>query len=105
MKTPSRSLSPLAFVDIETTGLDPDRHEPWEVARLVDVLAEGAGFIAGRAKRSGRRTPDAPRPPWSSADISKRLGVNPDDFARHTAAGDVAWTIAMYRAIVGTVQP
>lgn len=27
-----RTSVPLAFVDCETTGLDPDRHEVWEVA-------------------------------------------------------------------------
>lgn len=24
--------APLCFIDIETTGLDPERHEPWEIA-------------------------------------------------------------------------
>lgn len=27
--------APLAFVDCETTGLDPDRHEVWEVALIL----------------------------------------------------------------------
>jgi DNA polymerase-3 subunit epsilon len=26
----------LVFLDIETTGLDPERHEPWEMAYAVD---------------------------------------------------------------------
>ncbi len=26
----------LAFVDTECTGLDPDRHEIWEVGLIVD---------------------------------------------------------------------
>lgn len=30
-----RPVTRLAFVDIETTGLDPDRHEPWEVALIL----------------------------------------------------------------------
>ncbi|QBI19327.1 hypothetical protein ER308_07070 [Egibacter rhizosphaerae] len=29
-------MSRLVFLDIETTGLDPDRHEPWEIALIVD---------------------------------------------------------------------
>jgi len=29
-------VSKLAFVDTETTGLDPDRHEIWEVGLIVD---------------------------------------------------------------------
>lgn len=28
--------TPLVFLDIETTGLDPDLHEVWEVAAAVD---------------------------------------------------------------------
>lgn len=28
-------MTVLAFVDTETTGLDPDRHEIWEVALIV----------------------------------------------------------------------
>jgi DNA polymerase III epsilon subunit-like protein len=28
--------NPLVFLDTETTGLDPDRHEVWEVAWAVD---------------------------------------------------------------------
>lgn len=27
-------MTPLLFVDVETTGLDPDRHELWEVALI-----------------------------------------------------------------------
>lgn len=29
-------MSPLVFLDTETTGLDPDRHEVWEVAYSID---------------------------------------------------------------------
>lgn len=28
--------SQLAYVDIETTGLDPERHVPWEIGLIVD---------------------------------------------------------------------
>lgn len=35
----------IAFVDTETTGLDPDRHEVWEVALLVyDTEAQEVTF-------------------------------------------------------------
>jgi oligoribonuclease (3'-5' exoribonuclease) len=27
--------TPLAFIDTETTGLDPTRHEVWEVGLIV----------------------------------------------------------------------
>lgn len=29
------SPAPLVFLDLESTGLDPDRHEPWEIAAIV----------------------------------------------------------------------
>jgi hypothetical protein len=32
--------APVAFVDVETTGLDPDRHEIWEVALITPDGAE-----------------------------------------------------------------
>lgn len=30
------SANPLVFLDTETTGLDPDRHEVWEIAWAID---------------------------------------------------------------------
>lgn len=33
---------PVCFVDTETTGLDPDRHQIWEVAL---ILPDGAGYV------------------------------------------------------------
>jgi DNA polymerase III epsilon subunit-like protein len=35
---PSTSAAPLAFTDTETTGLDPDCHEIWEVALIVNEV-------------------------------------------------------------------
>lgn len=33
--------APLCFIDTETTGLDPDRHEIWEVACIIRTYVEG----------------------------------------------------------------
>lgn len=30
----------IVYVDIETTGLDPERHQPWEIALVTDRWAE-----------------------------------------------------------------
>lgn len=38
------------------------------------------------------------RAPWSSADLSRRVGVDPDGFDRHSARGDARWVRAMYQA-------
>lgn len=75
--------APLVFLDTETTGLDPYRHDIWEVAAV-------------------RRDPlDALAPPWDSEAVSRAVGVNPDDFERHTAMGDVRWAMAIYDAVMG----
>jgi hypothetical protein len=187
---------PVAFVDIETTGLDPERHQIWEVGlilpdgtehewqlpvdlsradpialnigrfhdrrvekwkdsyedagwlgefarnfvaltrdlhiagavvsfdaerlwrllrangecpmwhyHLIDVGALAAGFMAGKRYQSeadGRGVPSwEPEPPWKSNDLSMAVGVNPDDFDRHTALGDARWAKAIYEAVMG----
>ena len=35
-KARAAGMTPLVFLDLETTGLDPERHEPWEMAYAVD---------------------------------------------------------------------
>lgn len=38
---------------------------------------------------------------WRSSDLSRLIGVEPDDFARHTAMGDVQWCLAQWRQMTG----
>lgn len=177
----------LAFVDTETTGLDADRHEIWEVGLIVDgvewqwllpvdlgraepialriggwherhhasneVLGRNfsdpnmtgdvktdlagfatafAGFTRGRHLVGAVISFDEERlrkllkangacpewhyhlvdvealaagklgqtPPWDSNALSLAVGVNPDDFDRHTALGDARWAKAIYEACV-----
>lgn len=59
---------PLVYVDCETTGLDPDRHEIWEIVE---------SFAAGVLNLD--HVP-------SLSEICERLDIAPGD---HTAAGDV----------------
>lgn len=65
---------------------------------LIDVEALAAGYISGRA-----HSVEAPsqHPPWTSHDLSRAVGVDPSDFPRHTALGDVAWAMAIYDAVMG----
>jgi hypothetical protein len=77
---------------------------------LVDIEGLAAGYIAACA-RLGKpisfKTDDAgwvemdPMPPWDSEKLSLAVGVIPQDFARHTALGDCAWSRAIYRAVMG----
>lgn len=169
--------APVVFIDTETTGLDPDRHELWEIA-LIDASGEETSFqpqirrldLADpgslRLVRFYERTSDADwywqdrehvargiaemtaglhlvaavpsfdatflsaflrahglreawhyhlvdvealaagklgmAPPWDSADLAKRLGIESDrpDFAKHTAMGDARWAKAIYDAVL-----
>jgi len=193
-------MTPLCFVDTETTGLDPDRHEVYEIA-LIDgngaelhlwvsdaplatadptalrigryyerwperrqldqftrptplpvdrfnpwlielpspyvidgktaawiVAAATAGahlvgavpsFDAAFLDRLLRRYDLVPAwhyhnvcvenliagklaipPPWNSNDLSRKIGVEPDDFERHAALGDARWAKAIYDAVM-----
>jgi DNA polymerase III epsilon subunit-like protein len=172
--------APLAFVDTETTGLDPDRHEIWEVGLIVansdpgwdehtwqlpvdlaraDPIALNIGrfhdrrVLAGELTRLDRFARDFVRlthgrhlvgavvsfdaerlwkllrandqcpmwhyhlvdvealaagrtgmaPPWDSNELSLAVGVDPEDFDRHTALGAARWAAAIYHAVMGTL--
>jgi hypothetical protein len=62
-----------------------DSDPPWHY-QLVPVEAVAAGALGN------------PAPPWNSHDLSRRLGVDPDHYRRHTAAGDAQWALDMYDA-------
>lgn len=69
--------------------------------RPVDVETLAAGYRAGRADqtiRSGGYVGEefVPAIPWKSDALSKAIGVDPDQFDRHTALGDARWTRAIY---------
>jgi hypothetical protein len=54
---------------------------------LVDVEALAAGLVQAE-------------PPWNSGDLSRKVGVEPDQFDRHTALGDARWARAIYDAVM-----
>lgn len=72
---------------------------------LIDVEAMAIGWKAGaRSLAPPQKLPAGMSweiLPWKSEHLSMIVGVNPDDFDRHTAAGDVRWAGAMYLAMVG----
>lgn len=172
-----QTFAPLAFVDTETTGLDPDLHQVWEVALVSDIdpekehhwflpvdlgradpvalrigrfaqrydrgfgeqitdletfAAEFAALTVGhhmvgmvpsfdeeRLRKLLRANGACPEwhyhlvdaealaagllglaPPWDSDELSRAVGVDPGHFERHTALGDVHWTMAIYAAVM-----
>lgn len=75
---------------------------------LVDVEALAAGWLAANERdplpgkgpdESG--TPGKWAPPWRSDDLSAAVGVDPEQFDRHTALGDAYWARAIYEAVMG----
>ncbi len=85
-----------AVPDFDTAGLRyamclPRSRSLWHY-HLIDVETLMVGWLAGR----GIALPL----PWNSDDLSKLVGVDPKFFDRHTAMGDVAWTMANYDAVM-----
>ena len=177
-------MSEVVFIDTETTGLDPDRHEIWDIALVYEedgVWKEYQAFLPvdlGKADfralsighfyerypntRQSTRPPvdgytpfphalpeiekltrgkhlagavvsfDEERlrklfqrqgycpgwhyhlidveslaagklgyyPPWKSETLSETLGIDPDNFERHTASGDAWWAKAIYDKVM-----
>ncbi|ORA23427.1 hypothetical protein [Mycobacterium aquaticum] len=74
--------------------------DPWHY-HLIDIENVIVGWARGIA------TPTWPEfwpmtmlPPYSSDELSAAVGVNPEDFDRHTAMGDVEWVRAQWDAVM-----
>jgi hypothetical protein len=61
---------------------------------LIDVEALAVGYLASKGHSLAL--------PWDSEKLSLAVGVNPEDFERHSALGDARWAKAIYeRVLVG----
>ncbi|MCV7208836.1 hypothetical protein [Mycolicibacterium canariasense] len=58
-----------------------------------DVPGNAVGWLAARGQLIPR--------PWKSDALSRAVGINPADYDRHTAMGDVEWCWDLYIAITG----
>lgn len=73
---------------------------PWHYHHM-DVPTLVAGYAAGTL---GAHPDDVQRfraSAMKSDELSRLIGIEPDDYARHTAMGDVDWTVAMYAYVHG----
>jgi hypothetical protein len=64
---------------------------PWHY-HLVDIEVLARGWLMGKGIKGAHLLK-------SSNELSRVLGVDPHEFERHTAMGDVDWTIAQLKAI------
>lgn len=58
----------------------------------LDITSLAIGYDAGRGQHITA--------PWRSEQSAEAIGVATDDFARHTAMGDVLWTRAQWDAVM-----
>lgn len=91
---------------LRRNGIEP----PWHY-HLMDVENLVLGYLHGVAARvidEARMRGDEPDPaltqrnlgfPLKSDDLSRAVGVDPDEYARHSAMGDVAWARAQWDAV------
>lgn len=82
---------------------------------LIDVEALAAASLitafatcqaVGNPEADGPTQEDAllAFPPWRSNDLSRAVGVDPEDYERHTALGDARWAKSIYDAVMGPHQ-
>lgn len=76
---------------------------------LADVENLAAGYLSGHAAYLERNGAPAARvnglreiaaPPWSSDELSRAGGVEPEEAERHTALGDAKWAMRIYDAVM-----
>jgi len=66
---------------------------------LIDVENLAVGWLSALPVDDVRRA--ALSLPWDSNDLSRAVGIDPDQFERHTAMGDVRWAMAIYDVVTG----
>lgn len=97
----TETLAPL----LREHGLVPS----WNY-HLIDVENLAAGWLnayAARLENSERTIERATElraiatPPWDSEELSRAVGIEPGEFARHEALGDAKWARAIFDAVTG----
>ena len=67
---------------------------------LIDVEALAVGYLAGTAELAGEWAP-----PWKSDELTAALGIDSNQFEKHTAMGDARWARAIYDRVVHGQRP
>lgn len=86
--------------------LPPGADDPWHY-HLVDIENVIVGYLMGIGKQMVNHGDldeldmDLIAPPWSSDTLSLAVDIDPADYARHTAMGDVLWVRAQWDSVMG----
>lgn len=98
-------MTRLAFVDLETTGLDPKRHEPYEIAIITDDGTEHSWWLPVDLSRADSNALRISRyyerhPPDVDLDNPSRVA---SDIARLTAGAHLVGMVPSFDAAFLTV--
>lgn len=74
---------------LRRNGIEPEWHY-----HPLDIASIALGFVCGRDGKP-------PELPWKSDGLAYAAGVTTADYRRHTAMGDVQWTLAQWDSITG----
>jgi len=86
---------------LRANGVEPGWHyHPLDIPSMV--VGQVARSAVGAAEFLGGDL--TVTLPWNSNQLSRRLSVDPDGFARHTAMGDVQWCLAQWRQMNGVTE-
>ena len=85
---PSFDAERIARQWLEPIGVE----RPWHY-HVFDIADMVVGYLTART--------GVPSAPWKSDTLSAAVGVDPSLFARHTAMGDVRWTMAQWKRVTG----
>lgn len=88
---PSFDAERIARQWLEPLGIE----RPWHY-HLMDIENVVLGWLTARM--------GVPHAPWKSDELSAAIGVNPADYPRHTAMGDVRWTMAQWSRVTGKLK-
>lgn len=76
-----------------------DRRLPWHY-HLIDIENLAVGYLLGKGSQMSSPQDWQTPLPWDSAELSRRVGVDPADFEpKHSALTDARWAKAIYEKI------
>jgi hypothetical protein len=72
----------------------------WVSAQCMGEAADGGRGTVGVRRANGSLNHIDGRPPWDSDELSLAVGVDPEQYDRHTALGDAKWAKAIWDAVM-----
>lgn len=81
---------------VRSVGLTHEWHY-----HLIEIESLVAGWVKGKYGTKDEAERKALELPWDSKELSACVGINSDDYERHTALGDCRWGRDLYDVVTG----